>query len=342
MKYKIFDYLWHIPHQTDMVSALVDDCDFYFALNVKAQWDHNKRKMPPNVNFVTHYEPGYYDMAILHIDQQVIAPSDRKRIIYEDFNKVIDDIPKVVINHGSPVLNEWFERNHIDCSGGAGEQICREEIRKIVGTNVMIVNSHAAASEKEWGFGYPIVHGLCPSQWINLPKEPRVFTAVSPGGFDTYYNRACLQKVSKILDERFGYTLHHARVNVDTDKSPDAYRRFLGSSLIYFDPSVRTPMNRARTEAFLSGCCVVQVEGAHDLERWAVNGKNIILVPDDPDQIAATIADLIENRYGYAAAIGQAGKQMAEKEFGYDRYRRDWLTLIGEVVKNEKSMVVNL
>jgi hypothetical protein len=48
----------------------------------------------------------------------------------------------------------------------------------------MVVNSHTAASDKEWGFGHPIVHGMDPGEWFDLPKEPRIFTALSPAGFD--------------------------------------------------------------------------------------------------------------------------------------------------------------
>lgn len=327
MKLRIFDYLWHTPHQYDLMYALRNDCEFYFCLNVKTQWENGKRPVPPNLKFVTHYEEGKYDLAILHIDQQVISATDRKRIIYENFNNNITGIPKITINHGCPVLTEWFKMKSFDYSDEQIKEICIRETKLLLGDNIMVVNSHAAASESEWGFGHPIIHGMNPADWYDLPKEPRVFTAISAGGFDRYYNRTCLHEVSEILANNYGYTLNHAKLNIDTLSSPEAYKKYLGSSLLYFDPSFRTPMNRARTEAFLSGCCVIQVKGAHDLERWAIDRENIILVPDNPPVIAQTIVDFIENRYGEAGQIGQNAKIMAQKEFSPERYRDDWMSL---------------
>lgn len=321
----MFDYLWHIPHQYDMMYALKDDCEFYFCLNIKTQWDNGKRPIPPNLKFVTHYERGKYDLAILHIDQQVISATDRKRIIYENFNNNITDIPKITINHGSPVLTEWFKMKSFDYNDDQIKKICIRETKLLIGDSIMVVNSHTAASESEWGFGHPVIHGMNPDDWYDLPKEPRVFTAISPGGFDKYYNRECLHAVSEILANNHGYTLNHAKINIDTGASPETYKKYLGSSLLYFDPSFRTPMNRARTEAFLSGCCVIQVEGGHDLDRWAIAGENLIIVPNDPVLIAETMVSFIEDRYHEAVRIGQNAKRMAQHVFSPERYRKDWL-----------------
>jgi glycosyltransferase involved in cell wall biosynthesis len=196
----------------------------------------------------------------------------------------------------------------------------------------MIVNSHRAAAPAEWGWGTPIVHGMNPEDWFDLEKEPRVFTALSPGGCDEYYNRECANEVATILKNKYGHELWWAKVNVDTGKSFDFYRKFLGTSLVYFDSSFRTPMNRGRTEAMLSGCCVVQVEGAHDLERFARPGKNMVIVPNRPEEIAATITDLIENRFEETKKIGQEGKKTALEFFTYPRYRADWLEFLKQKI----------
>lgn len=333
-KYKIFDYAWHIPHQYDMANALKEDCHFFFCLNAKKQWDTAQRPVPDNIQFVTHYEQGKYDAALLHIDQEVIITDHIKTLIFHQFDQIITDIPKIIINHGTPVFPERFhELGMYNISHKEMEQECIKVIKAMVGKRPMVVNSFASANEKEWGFGIPIVHGMNAADWYDAPfKEPRVFTALSPYGFDTYYNRQRMFDVSERLFETYGYTLAYARLNIDTDTSHQAYKTYLGSSLLYLDTSVRTPMNRARTEAFLSGCCVIQVEGAHDLERWAKHGENIILVPDDTDIIAHTVADLIENRYKEALEIGQQGKKMAIEWFNPERYRNDWLTLLNQVV----------
>jgi glycosyltransferase involved in cell wall biosynthesis len=315
-----------------MVNALKDDCEFYYCLNIKQQWDTFKRPLPPEVTFVPHYEPGKYDVAILHVDQQTIEVRNNKLLIYDQFDSLITDIPKIVINHGTPVYPEysWFFKH---LSEEEMEKKCVEIIKKLIGNNTMVVNSYAAATDKEWGFGHPIVHGMNPEEWYDLPKEPRVFTAMSPAGFDAYYNRRCMGKVADELYGRYGYILQYAKLNVDVGRTIEEYKRYLGKSLIYIDTSVRTPMNRARTEAFLSGCCVVQVEGAHDLERWAKPEENIILIPNDPVKIADTLACLLEDGYQKAITIGQEGKKMAMREFGRERYRQDWLALLNRVLK---------
>lgn len=317
-----------------MIQALQDECEFYFCLNQKKQWsERDQRPIPENIKFVTEYEPGKYDLAILHVDQQVISPRHKKRKIFDQFDKIIQDIPKIIINHGTPVYPEGF----IDPSMSFQEREieCISRMKRIIGTNTMVVNSHTSASEQEWGFGYPIVHGINPSDWLDIAKEPRVFTAMSPVGLDVYYNRDCMIKTAEELFSIHGYKLWYAKVNVATHVSLDTYKDFLGRSLLYLDTSYRTPMNRARTEAFLSGCCVIQVEGAHDLERWACPGENIVLVPNDPKEIAKVVVDFIENKYWEAVEIGQKGKKMAINNFSQERYKQDWLKLINKTLNRD-------
>lgn len=338
-KLEIFDYTWHIPHQYDMMYALRKDCNFYHCLNTKLQWDECIRKKPDNLKFVTCYEAGKYDLAILHIDQQTISEDYIKYLIYRQFDKIITDIPKIVINHGSPVFPERFYQLGQNLSEAEMENVCRRLIRFLVKDNEMVVNSYTSAKPQEWGFGTPIVHGINSEDWWDMPKEPRVFTSLSAHGLDAYYNRSVMFRTAEELLHKHGYVLHYARRNVDTARSPEDYKSFLGRSLLYLDTSFRTPMNRARTEAFLSGCCVVQVEGAHDLERWAKPGENIVIVPNDPEKIAAVVADLLENRYNEAVSIGKKGKEMAIKEFNPEKYRASWIKLMKKTIAEKKVML---
>lgn len=325
--YRIFDYCWHMPYQFDMINALSDHCQFDYCLINRRHWDHQRRPLPPGINFVPYYEHGLYDFAMLHIDQRIFSAVDQQLQIYTELNDYIDDIPKIVINHGSPVFPEAFEHVTPAPSVLEAESTIASFVQSIVGSNTMVVHSYQAASKKEWGFGIPIINGLHINDWWDLPKEPRVFTALPIEGLDTYYNRTCLKKTGELLYYQYGILLRCADYNVPSIKSFDDYRNYLGRSLIYFDTSARTPMNTSRTEAFMSGCCVIQVEGAHDIDEWAKDGENIILVPNDPPKIAAVIADIVENRYAEALQIGQNGKEMAMGLFDQQRYRNDWLDL---------------
>lgn len=331
-RFRIFDYCWHTPHQFDMVNALQNECDFSYCLTSFMHWDGKQRPKPQGINFVTHYEPGKYDLAILHLDQRCIIGGTREARIYSEFNEIIRDIPKIVINHGTPVFPEANAHFNNKFSSLAMEAEIRAHVRKLVGTNTMVVNSHTAATKEEWGFGIPIVHGMNPENWLDLPKEPRIFTALPLQGRESYYNRICMLAAGQYLYNQYGYILSYANYNIQLNHSFDAYRNYLGRSLLYLDTSVRTPMNRARSEAFLSGCCVIQVERAHDLDRWAKNKENIILTPNDPKEIARRVADLLENKYEEALHIGQKGRLMAIKQFDPERYRREWLTLINSLI----------
>ncbi len=322
-------------HFWDLFNALKNDAQFFLAHNTNRPWFYEMRPLPENAQFVPYYEPGKYDLAILDVDQQCVNQKLGKSILFNEMRERVKDIPRVVINHGSPVYPEFLKIGD-ETSFFEAEVKCRAEIRMMTDGIPMVVNSYAAAGEKEWGWGNPIWHGMNPADWWDLEKEPRIFTALSPGGCDLYYNRETMNEVARILEEKYGHTLFWAKVNVHTDKHFDAYREFLGKSLIYLDTSIRTPMNRARTEAMFSGCCIVQVEGAHDLEKFAKDGENMIFVPNNAEKIAARVADLLDNHYELCSLIGQHGKKTASEIFTYERYRADWLKFLDEKIWKSK------
>lgn len=325
-KLRILTTPWHVSHFYDLFTAMDKDADFFLLPNNWRPWFRDIRPLPRNASFVPYLEKEKYDLAIIDVDQQCVLPEFGKSKVFRRMKEITEGMPRVVINHGGPVYPEKLRYANYETLEQA-EDRCRDTMRKLVKGIPMVVNSHAAASEKEWGWGTPIWHGISPDNWLDLPKEPRVFTALSPGGTDTYYNRERMNEVAGRLED-YGYTLYWAKINVGEEK----YKDMLGSSLIYLDTSFRTPMNRARTEAMLSGACVVQVEGAHDLEMFAKDGENMVIVPDNTDAICRTIVDLIENRYHEAVDIGQSGKETAIEKFNPSRYRDDWMNLIKSIV----------
>jgi len=378
-KIRVLDVTHHVMHQAHMIHALRDDCEFYYLANSwRSWWDKrfsDTRPIPKEINWVAEYEPGKYDVAILHIDQQAVNPNIHKGKIFRELDETIKDIPKIVLNHGCPVYPECTMLKQPGDTDEIAQDKCIEIMKKILHGLPMVVNSHTASSEKEWGWGTPIVHGMphftleeekevkqhCKDTqktkpfhtleesfieyenkldkqgWWDLPKEPRFISALSPRGLDTYYNREKMLSTIGILKDTYGYPFYWCKTpfyNTRTMFKPsnfNEYRSYLGRSLIYLDVSQRTPMNRARSEAFFSGVCVVQVEGAHDLERWAKPGENMIIVPNKPSEIAKTLVDLVENRADECLEIGRKGKEMAMKEFNPERYRESWLKLLTKV-----------
>jgi hypothetical protein len=125
-KIRIFDYCWHIAHQWDMIHALREDCEFYYGINKFAHWNTSKRPLPPDIHFVPYYEPEKYDVALLHVDQGSIIPSSLKRVVFDQFDANIRDIPKIVMNHGTPCCLNIIKTKGLNDRKGDGATLRRQ------------------------------------------------------------------------------------------------------------------------------------------------------------------------------------------------------------------------
>ena len=272
-----------------------------------------------NIKMIPYYEKGMVDLAILHLDQQCLNQELWERgkgTVYRELNEVIQDIPKIVIMHGTPY---WPEE--------ASSLELVERFKKIVGDNIVVVNSHKAA--QQWGIGEAIIHGIDKNDWLDLPKEPRAVTMISPGGLDKYYDREFLRYIQEELQER---GIAHCHITVDVNfKNFDDYREFLGRSLIYINPTRESPMPRARTEAMFSGCCVLTTPH-QDADTFIEDGVNGFLIRRNPKMVADLVEKLLAD-YDNTCKIGQAGRQTALELFSIERYQQDWESLIKRVLK---------
>lgn len=272
-----------------------------------------------NVKWIPYYERGKYDLAILHLDQQCLNKDlweIGKGSVYRELNEVIRDISKIVIMHGTPY---WPEEAPMS------ELVNR--LKKIIGNNTMVVNSHKA--KEQWGMGKVIIHGMDKNEWWDLPKEPRVVTMISPGGLDRYYDRQFLHYIQEALLEK---DIVHCHITVDASfRNFNEYREFLGRSLIYINPTRESPMPRARTEAMFSGNCVLTTPG-QDADTFIKDGVNGFLIKRNPYIVANLVEELL-NDYDRALAVGKKGRQTAIKLFNLDRYLQDWQLLIKSILK---------
>lgn len=342
-KLRIFGVVNHVPNQFELLKlAERQDVEFTYLMNNVRKWVDvpsvvPARPIPDYLNWTTYYEPGKYDLAILHIDQQAADPNIGKGQIYRQLNEIITDIPKIVVNHGTPMWDEFYTEDLV-INGGeiqspkGPKQL--DGIKKIVGDNFMIVNSYDAVDR--WGWGYPLIHGLDPDEWWDLPKEPRVVIQLSPGGLDKYYNRQLLSNIKGRVKEKCGLDVQHITINY-LCKSWDDYRDFLGRSLLYINPTLDSPMPRSRTEAMLSGCCVLSSK-YHGWSEYIENGVNGFTVPDNPLSYADAIFQLINYNYREAVEIGQRGKELAKKLFNKDQYLDDLWFIINEVANGRKPV----
>jgi hypothetical protein len=340
---KIFGVLNHVGNQYELLKLAKNyPVKFYWLENNVRKWNRFTPRPEPTTwlspdefEWVTHYEPGKYDLAMLHVDQQHVNPRIGKGFLYKQMNEVIQDIPKMVINHGTPMYPEMYEEDIVINGGDFVTEQGTEHIKgmkELIGDNFMVVNSYEAVDR--WGWGYPLIHGLDPNEWLDLPKEPRVTIQLSPGGLDKYYNRQLLTAIKGRVKEKCGLDVQHITVNYQAHDWLD-YKQFIGKSLIYINPMFDSPMPRSRTEAMMSGCCVL-TSRHHGASDFIKHGEQGFIVPDNPISYADTIYQLINYHYKDAVAIGQAGKKRAIELFNPERYQKDLYYLITEVAAGRK------
>lgn len=332
---KIFKSPWHTAHDHDLIMALADVADFSLLINYTRRWDDKNRPLPENTEWVTHYEPGKYDLVILNIDQQCSLPGLNKAVLTQQMKQAVREVdpnvPVIFINHATPVYPEAFP-DASKATNYISEEL-KKQILDIVGGEFMVVNSHQA--KEDWGYekSRAIIHGMNPDEWIYSEiREPRSCTYVSPAGIgDKYYNRSFLIQVMENLKEKYG--IQHQWIGTAgcfQNKNIKEYKEFLSKSLIYFNPTFASPMPRSRTEAMLSGCCIVTTP-EHDADSFIQDGVNGFIVPsNNPYYASELIARLIDN-YDIAVEVGKRGRETAMKIFSRERYRQDWINLLTDL-----------
>jgi len=305
-KLKVFGYAWHVGHQYEL-SKLFGE--YHFLINPYRTWGEKSRPFPDNAKWVSHFDPKEnYDLALLHVDQTSISEGTKNQL-FVDVEKVTrGKVPRAIINHMVPIHDD-FETPEVI-----------KRMKELVGDIPMVVNSRQAG--EMWGFGTPIIHGLDPNDFYSdLPKEPRVIIVLSPAGMDRAYNRTLAYKTIDILKEK-GIQTYWVGSNIPTFKNYDEYRDFIGRSAVFFFPASDSPMPRARTEAMMSGCCIVTTP-YHDADRYIKHGENGYLVRNYLSA-SDTIYDLLVNNYKKAVEVGKKGRETAIKELHTNRWAKDW------------------
>jgi len=343
----VFGVVNHLGNQYEMLKmAKKYPIKFHYLENNVRRWSRYSARPEPTTwlnndefEWVTHYEPSKYDLAILHVDQQHTDPRIGKGWLYEDLNELIQDIPKMVINHGTPMWDDYYTEDVVINGGDVYTHkglVKLKGMKEKIGDNFMVVNSYESVDR--WGWGYPLIHGMETDEWWDLPKEPRVVLSLSPGGLDKYYNRELITAIKGAVRERTGLDVMHIQVNLKFEQDNHfQYRDYIGRSLINISPYKDSPMPRSRTEAMLSGSCVLssRYHGAEDFIEHGVDG---FIVPDNPLSYANAIHHLINGSYQDAIDIGRRGKLKAQAIFNLDRYHKDLWYLITEVTEGRKPV----
>ena len=315
---RIIDYPWHQVHLYRMVTAL--PASFTVAGVRLPYWNTAQRPVPGNVKFVgmDDIESDDYDLAILHLDQWCDLMNLRA-FPFRFMNQKVQ-VPKVIIMHGTPDSEEN-----------------RRAILRLMGNLPVVCNSRQAALEWDGGEGRldlyglpqfrPIIHGYV-DEFFNYPLAHRglgAITICSGGDMSRWYH-------GLPLVERLRRDVPLTWVGPRGDRpwcsNYTEYRVMLASGLIYFSPTRRAPMPGSRTEAMLSGCCIVSVPG-NDFQDYVEQGVNGFIV-DTYEDARDCLHWLLENPE-IAYEVGQRGREAALRFFDHKRYSRDWLMMLGGI-----------
>lgn len=346
---KIFTALNHLGNEYELLKMTKKyPVKFYYLENNVRRWSEYSSRPNPSTwltedefEWVTYYEPGKYDLAVLRNDQQHADPLIGKGQLFRSLNQVVQDIPKICINHGTPMWDEFFPEEIVKFGGTAHTRRGEREIdgikQLVKDCVIMLVNSYDAVDRWEGVHEniYPTIHGMDSEEWFDLPKEPRVVLPVSPGGLDAFYNRSLCTAIKSEVMERSGLTVIHPNVNISFDGDNwKQYRQFLGSSLITIFPFKDSPMPRSRTEAMLSGCTILSSR-YHGADEFIEHGVDGFIVPDNPLSYAKAIHELINGCYKEAIEMGQKAKEKAKKLFALERYHEDMYYIFNEVANGK-------
>lgn len=329
-KLKVIGYPWHTTHQYELAKLpFVERYDLLLE-PWRRGMSEKQRPTSEKFKFVQEYKRGYYDFAIMHIDQQcVYEPTLGYRVskgrVFQEANEVIDDVPKIVINHMTP-FDDAYESEFVV-----------EWVKKQLDGHTMVCNSRAAV--KQWGFGRAIIHGLEVDEWWDLPKEPRCVVVLSPQGMEKAYRREFAVAVQRRL-KNMGVPFEWIGATKKAFSSFDEYRDYIGRSLVFFMPTWASPMPRSRTEAMLSGCCVVTTP-YQDADTFIEDGVNGYLTSkrpsedprmlDNPDYTAELIRKLVLSEPDVAFKVGQDGRKTARDLFNEKRFEEQWRELLEDL-----------
>jgi glycosyltransferase involved in cell wall biosynthesis len=346
-RYRVLSYRWHVPHQYELYKLPID-VTLVTALGspMTHSWEYGQRPQPPNVRFVRAEDIDIrdYDFAILHFDENVLSYGNTNGVIGPDWGAAFSwmrdnvDLPKVAICHGTP---QFYGQYNMDYSGTDLLKVIEHERVRLVdylGSIPTVLNSHQA--KREWGFrnSRVIWHGFDPTEFPPATYERGILSHQGPLVTSRPHYR--------------GYFLHRevfadfpADAQPQTLKVPEPHVLYSGNTYatakfrnyvdeirrysIYFNPTQRSPMPRARCEPMMCGVVTVSAHN-HDIDMFIRNGVNGFY-SSDPEELRRILIDLVR----HPAAVRQIGaesRKTALDIFNYDRYLADWHKLISDII----------
>ena len=345
-RYRVLTYRWHVPHQYELYK-LPFDFSLVTGLGspMTEQWDFGQRPMPANARFdrFDKINPRDFDFAILHFDENVLAPENTNGVLGSDWGSAFRwfrehiALPKIAVCHGTP---QFYGQYNIAYREYDLMQIIEPERRRLVDylADIPVVcNSHQA--QREWGFrnSRVIWHGFDPAEFplasyekgIVSPLGPLVVSRPHYRGyflyrevFDGHYDELKPERL-RVSEPSLAYS-GNAYAIARYRNYVDELRRYS----VYFNPTLRSPMPRARAEPMVCGVVPVSARN-HDVDMFIQNGVNGFY-GESADELREQLRFLMRNP-DETRRIGANARRTATDVFNYDRFLGDWLALARDV-----------
>ncbi|MEP6607089.1 MAG: glycosyltransferase [Burkholderiaceae bacterium] len=340
---RVLTYHWHTSHQYELWKLPIDvTLVTGTGSRVADQWDYSRRPFPLNASFrrIDDVDPRQYDLAILHFDENVLAPENTNGALSSEWGATFKlfceriDLPKVAVCHGTPQFRGQYDVNY---SGADLLQPIESERQRLVdylGDTHVVCNSYQAQSEWRFRQSSVIWHGFDPRSFNPAVYEKGIVSPLNPIVPSRPHYRGYLL-YREVFDG------HYEQLRPETLRVPEPHPSYVSNAYalakfrryvdelrrysIYFNPTIRSPMPRARGEPMMCGVVTVSARN-HDVDRFIENGVDGFYA-DSADELRSQLYFLMRNPDA-TRRIGTAARAKAIEVFHIDRYLSDWSQLL--------------
>jgi glycosyltransferase involved in cell wall biosynthesis len=347
-KLRILTYRWHVPHQYELYKS---GHDFFLVKGTGSpmcdQWEFGHRPLPANANFINieDVQESQFDLAILHFDENVLNYENTNGNIGPEWGAAFRyfvehiNLPKVAICHGTPQFHGQYTPDYNKPDLMVVIETARAALVDYVKDIEIVCNSHQA--QREWGFhkSRVIWHGFDPSEFLPSSYTKGILSPLGPlvksrphyRGFYLYqkvfspdFPAMFLPETLSVPDPDIDY--------VDNLFAIGKYKNYVDQIRkysVYFNPTLRSPMPRARCEPMMCGVVTVNANN-HDVDMFIKNGVNGFY-SNDPAELREQLVYLMRNP-AITRRMGEEARKTAINVFNHDRYLADWSALLFSVV----------
>jgi glycosyltransferase involved in cell wall biosynthesis len=311
---KVFDMLAHEGYHYELCKL---QCDFVMIVDKLHRWNERYRPLPNNVtcfdkSMLSVHHVERHDVAIIHNYKQ-----------FQLLRECV--IPKIIIFHCSK-------------QGQGDAEFCNEDLSEYI----LVFNSYT--DKERWNLKCPkqyvIWHGFDPNEWPVSDRE--INKALTVGRRISERDSICGYRIIQGL-ERSGIPIKLVGDNPALDiQSPESFtdlRRYYSKHAVYLNPTMRSPMPRARGEAMMSGIPIVTT-GFYDEEMFIEHGINGF-VSNNINEIKEYTALLLADK-DLQATMAQNVRRTALERFHISRFLNDWKKILSEATHQDISSITVL